>query len=274
MKKLPNENIHTYSQIIDSHFHIKAMEELGLKLEEIDLSPEQFRGLDIATSHKDFQWRLDKIKNYPNIRLTAGIHPSVISHELNFKELKVAYREIEEQLQNKKVLAVGECGLDFYHDKEKKSKDLQIEGFTKQIELSIKYNVPIIIHTREATEEIIPILMQYNLLSGGIFHCFSGDKSLIEYFLPCGFYFSFAGNVTFKNATSLREALNLIPLDRLLIETDSPYLAPHPIRGRICHPGYIGYTLDCIAQEYGIDSQKLAEQLNQNFYTLFPKFTS
>ena len=195
----------------------------------------------------------------------TGISPNDIPQ--NEQELWKEIAEIEQLAQNKKVVAIGEIGLDFYWNKE--NKDLQIQAFKKQIELANKLNLPIIIHTREAVMDTIAVLKENEVTNKGVFHCCPLNRELVKEALKLDFYISFAGVVTFKNAKNSDEIINMVPLDRILIETDSPYLAPEPLRGTRNTPINVKLVAAKIAQVKGISIEEVAKQTYQNACELF-----
>ena len=176
-------------------------------------------GYNVKQSEK----AIEIAQNYNFIYATCGISPNDIE-DFNDENLK----QIEKLAQNSNVLAIGEIGLDYYWNKDNKEK--QKELFIRQIEIANKLDKPIVIHTRDAAVDTIDILKKYNVNRKGIFHCCPLNQELVKEGLKLGFYISFSGNITFKNAKS-KDVIDLVPLDRILIETDSPYLTPEPFRG-------------------------------------------
>ena len=178
--------------------------------------------------------------------------------------------EIEKNIQNLKLIALGETGLDFYHSIKYKKK--QIEVFEAHIEASKIFDLPIIIHQRKSEDAIINVLDQYkndNLKI--VFHCFTGSKQLLEYCIENQFYISLSGIVTFKNANILRDIIRNVSLDHLLLETDSPYLAPVPMRGKSNEPSYVKYTGEYLADFYSMKKDSFFELTDNNFYKLFSR---
>ena len=221
--------------------------------------------LSINTRPKDFEKHLDLIKDYNNIYISYGIHPEHIDNES-----KLSLIEIEKVIKNPKLIALGETGLDFYRSIQYKQK--QIEIFVAHIEASKIYNLPLIIHQRNSEEEIVKVLNKFkndNLKI--VFHCFTGSKQLLEYCIENQFYISLSGIVTFKNANSLREIIRNVSLDHLLIETDSPYLAPVPMRGKSNEPSYVRYTGEYLADFYSMSKNSFFELTDNNFYKLFSR---
>ena len=178
------------------------------------------------------------------------------------------YLKIEELAENKKVVAIGEIGLDYYWNKD--NKNLQRKAFIKQIELANKLNLPIVIHTREAVDDTIDILKrQVNVNKKGVFHCCPLNRELVKQALNLGFYISFAGPITFKNAKNAEEIINMVPLDKILIETDSPYLAPEPNRGKRNDSRNVKYVALKIAQIKELTLEEVAKITYENAIRIF-----
>ncbi|WP_075979816.1 TatD family hydrolase [Bacillus massilinigeriensis] len=175
---------------------------------------------------------------------------------------------IEELSSHPKVIALGEMGLDYHWDKS--PKEIQKEVLRKQIRLAKKVKLPIVIHNREATNDILQILKEENAAEvGGIMHCFSGSVEVAKECLDLNFYISLGGPVTFKNAKKPKEVADAVPLDKLLIETDCPYLAPHPYRGKRNEPGYVKLVAEQIAEIKGVTFEEVAEATMKNAKKLF-----
>ena len=253
--------------MIDSHCHLN-FESLSKDISNIIKRCNEngvTHLLSINTRPKDFYSHLDLIKDYNNIYISYGIHPENIDNES-----KLSFIEIEKVIENPKLIAFGETGLDFYHSIQYKQK--QIEIFEAHIEASKIYNLPLIIHQRNSEEEIVKVLNKFkndNLKI--VFHCFTGSKQLLEYCIENQFYISLSGIVTFKNANSLREIIRNVSLDHLLIETDSPYLAPVPMRGKSNEPSYVRYTGEYLADFYSMSKNSFFELTDNNFYKLFSR---
>ena len=221
--------------------------------------------LSINTRPKEFETHLDLIKDYNNIYISYGIHPEHIDNES-----KLSFIEIEKVIENPKLIAFGETGLDFYHSIQYKQK--QIEIFESHIEASKIYNLPLIIHQRNSEEEIVKVLNKFkndNLKL--VFHCFTGSKKLLEFCIENNYYISLSGIVTFKNAVSLREIIVNASLDHLLIETDSPFLAPVPMRGKSNEPSFVKFTGEFLAEFYSMSKENFFDLTNNNFYKLFSR---
>ncbi len=204
-------------------------------------------------------------ENYEQIYTTAGISPNDVEEIKN--DVDESISKIEEIAKNKKVVAIGEIGLDYYWNKE--NKELQKEVFIKQIELANKLNLPIVIHTRDAFIDTIEILKQNNVNKKGIFHCCPLNQELIKEAVKLGYYISLSGVITFKNAKNVEEILSLIPEDKLLIETDSPYLSPEPFRGTRNNSMNVKYVAEKIAKLKNKTIDEVAELTNQNAKEIF-----
>jgi TatD DNase family protein len=171
---------------------------------------------------------------------------------------------------SKKVIAWGEIGLDFYYDHS--PRDVQVTVFRRQVRKARELDLPIIIHSRDADDETLAILTDEccgNDFRCGIMHCFGGSPEMAQELMEIGFFISFAGNVTFKKAENLREAARVVPLDKLLVETDCPFLTPVPMRGKRNEPAFVVHTARFLADLYGVPLETLAQQTTQNFLTIF-----
>jgi len=206
---------------------------------------------------------IDIAEEYENIYATVGWHPV---DAISFTEEKLQW--LESLASHPKVVALGEMGLDYYWDTS--PKDVQEKVFRQQIRLAKKVNMPIIIHNREATRDIIKVLQEEKAETvGGIMHCFSGTVQDVAPCLDMNFYISIAGPVTFKNAHEIKEVAKSVPLDKLLVETDAPYLAPHPHRGKRNEPAHVRLVVEKIAELRNIDEQELFEITTENALKFF-----
>ena len=201
-------------------------------------------------------------ENYDFMNVIVGISPNDIN---DFKQENL--QEIEELAKNKKVVAIGEIGLDYYWNKD--NKDLQKQIFISQIEIANKLNVPIVIHTREAIYDTLEILKNNNCNKKGVFHCCPLNVDLVREGLKLGFYISFAGPITFKNSKNASEIIKMVPLDKMLIETDSPYLSPEPLRGKRNDSRNVKYMAQKIADVKGISLEEVAKVTYNNAKTIF-----
>ena len=221
--------------------------------------------LSINTKPEEFEYHLDLIKDYNNIYISYGIHPQEVNNES-----LLSLNDIENNINNSKLIALGETGLDFYYSIEYKKKQIQV--FEAHIEASKNFNLPLIIHQRNSEDAIIKILNKYkndNLKL--VFHCFTGSKKLLDYCIQNNYYISISGIVTFKNAVSLREIILNASLDYLLIETDSPYLAPVPMRGKVNEPSYVVHTAEYLANFFSMKKEDFFQLTDNNFYKLFSR---
>ena len=202
-------------------------------------------------------------KNYEFMYATAGVSPNDIEN------LSIDYLEqIEKMAQDKKIVAIGEIGLDYYWNKE--NKEQQKEIFIKQIKLANKLNLPIVIHTREAVMDTIDILKnQIECKNRGVFHCCPLNVELVKEAIKLGFYISFAGPVTFKNSKNAEEVVKLVPMEKMLIETDSPYLSPEPVRGKRNDSRNVKYIAQKIAEIKGLSIEEVALQTYKNAQKIF-----
>ena len=198
-----------------------------------------------------------KIANkYDNIYATVGISPNDLKSEINLEK-------IENLAQNKKVVAIGEIGLDYYWNKE--NKDLQKDIFVKQIEIANKMDLPISIHTREAVYDTLEVLKnRIKVKNSGIFHCCPLNIELIKEAVKLGFYISFSGNVTFKNSKNANKCIEAVPIDKLLIETDSPYMTPEPYRGKRNNSIYVKLVAQKIAEVRNMELEDIAKITLEN----------
>lgn len=200
-------------------------------------------------------------ERYPFVWASAGVHPHDAAHEID--------REVFERLANHpKVVAIGETGLDFYRDWS--PKDKQYEKFELQIELAKKVKKPLIIHSRNAGEECLSLLTERGAAAvGGVFHCFAENAIFAERAWKIGFYVSFPGLLTFKKADEVRAICAAIPIERILIETDAPYMAPEPHRGKRCEPAFVAETAKRLATVKGLSVEEVAEITTANTLKLF-----
>ncbi len=256
---------------VDSHCHVDGAE-FDADREEV-IARAQNAGvkmmLVVGTGEPhsgNFERAVALAEKHENIFAAVGVHPH---------DAKTFDSEAENQLINlvkssKKVVAWGEIGLDFYY--ENSTRNVQEEVFRRQIRLAKNLDLPIIIHSREADAETVKVLREEcseKNFPGGVMHCFGGTAEMAKSLMDIGFLISFAGNVTFKKAENLRDAARVVPLDKLLIETDCPYLAPVPFRGKRNEPGFVVETAKFLAEFYGIELEKLANQTTQNFLDFF-----
>lgn len=252
---------------IDTHCHLHDE-----KLKETDRVVDEYlsSGVDIALNMACCALTSEKgrelAEKYPSVYFGTGCHPSDING-LDDKE----FDTIEKLTSHPKCVAVGEIGLDYYwpgYDKQK-----QQDGFIKQLELAFSKGLPVSIHCRDATADMLKILKDNKryLYYGGVMHCFSGSKETASELLKLGLYISFAGPLTFKNASTALEVAKFVPVDMCLTETDSPYLSPHPLRGKVNGPKNVPIIAAKLAELKEMDLEVLAGQIMQNAKTLFKK---
>src|SRR5690625_2060898 len=251
--------------LFDTHVHLNARQFFEDREETIQRAFDT--GVKYMTvvgfDNETIPLAIEIAEQYENIYAAVGWHP-VDAIDMTEKELAW----IEELSHHPKVVAIGEMGLDYHWDKS--PKDVQAEIFRKQIRLAKKRKMPIIIHNREATEDIIAILEEENAKEiGENMHCYSDSVKYVERCLDMNFYISLGGPVTFKNAPLPKEVAKEVPFDRLLIETDAPYLAPHPKRGKRNEPAYVKLVAEKIAKLKNLDITEIAKVTTQNAFNIF-----
>ncbi|MFT3745116.1 MAG: TatD family hydrolase [Pyrinomonadaceae bacterium] len=254
---------------IDSHCHIDG-EQFDDDRDEVvqrAMDAGVVAMLNIGTGDPrtdDFRRAVGVAEAYPNIYASVGVHP----HDAKLYD-DAAEEHLIELAKSEKVIAWGEIGLDYYYDHS--PRDVQRDVFRRQIRTARSLDLPIIIHSRDADDETVEILIEECSYDGfrGIMHCFGGTPAMAEALMAIGFMISFAGNVTFKKAENLRESARVVPLDRLLIETDCPFLTPVPFRGKRNEPSFVIHTATFLSQFYGVDVEVVAEQTTRNFLNFF-----
>lgn len=250
--------------IFDSHAHYDSSK-FNEDREEL-LSSMQENGIgtivNCGASLKSVTAVVELAEKYPFIYAAVGLHPDEVG-DLN--EERFAF--LREQCKKEKVVAVGEIGLDYYWDNE--SHETQKEWFVRQLNLARELDLPVIIHSRDAAEDTLKIMKEYGQGLRGVIHCFSYSKELAEEYVKMGFYIGIGGVVTFKNGKKLKEIAATIPLDRILLETDCPYLAPEPHRGKRNSSLYIPYIAEEIANLKGITYEEVVAQTEENAVRLF-----
>ena len=270
-------------RFIDSHFHSQFTLEKGVNVFSFyDNSPANgfLGGIDIGCTHDDLPSRSQSLERYPHILLAAAMGPweagaseskgtdpdfeynTIKSTDQILGELDILRSNIETYRPS----FIGEIGLDYYWDYGSREKQKLI--FETQMKWASELGLCVLIHDRDADEDIIDTIRRLGPGKGGVIHCFDGSESLMQAALEHGYYISFAGNLTFKKNDALRTTLRKVPLDRILLETDSPYLTPVPFRGRTNSPEYIVNTYRCAAEVLGMDENELAERVVGNFREL------
>lgn len=258
--------------IIDSHFHSDCIQEKGLDVrQELNQAfSEGFEGgIDIGCTSNDLPNRYNLLKDFPKIVLAGAMGPWELGDtgvELSFEQIDLRLAVLEKNLKEYNAKVLGEIGLDYYWNYG--TKELQQYLFEAQLKLATKLGLPVAIHEREAQLDTIAIISRLTPPKAGIIHCFDGCQELLDVALSLGYYISFAGNLTFKKNQELRDTLKRVPLEKLLFETDSPYLTPAPFRGRINTPRYVIHTYKCASEVLGIPLEDLASQVLNNFHAI------
>ncbi len=257
--------------ILDSHAHFDMiLEQKGTSEPEI-IKNLKFNSIEYAVQvsiePKGFAWSRDfAIRNSESgIFYTLGIHPSSKAEEKDLNFLSNFTAESMAQKTSRLLLGIGECGLDYYRMHQ--PREMQIRSFEYQIDVAMQHKLPLIIHLRDAMDEGLQILKNKNA-SKGIMHCFAGDSAVAKRVIDMGFMISFAGNLTYKAAVELHDAAAYVPLDSLLMETDSPFLAPVPVRGRPNVPENVMHTYRFIADLKKLPVSKVEEAVTENFLRL------
>lgn len=257
-------------EFFDSHSHYNDekfemdREEIIRRTREEGVTKWNCVGYDVASS----RFSVALAKQYSFIFAVCGISPNDVPEKM--EEIEGKIKEIEEVLvqdKERRIVAVGEIGLDYYWNKE--NKEIQKGMFRKQIELANRYQLPIVIHTREAVQDTIEMLKTNQVEKRGVFHCCPLNRELIKEALKLEFYISFAGPITFKNAKNAEEIVKMVPMERLLIETDSPYLAPEPKRGTRNDSRNVKLVAQKIAEFKEISIEEVAKVTYQNAQNLF-----
>lgn len=256
--------------LIDSHCHLdfKDFTDLDAVLDRArKAGVGQF--LTIGISKPDFPKVQAVAEKYDDVFFSVAVHP----HEAEKEGEEITPEELIELSSHPKVVAIGETGLDYFY--EHAPKEAQERNFREHIRACIATGLPLIIHTREAEEDTIRILSEerkgHEDKLSGVLHCFSSKRVMADYGLEIGFYVSFSGMLTFNKSQGIRDIAKDIPMDRLLVETDAPFLAPVPFRGKTCEPAYVIETAKCLAEVKGVSFEEIEQATTDNFYKLFPK---
>lgn len=254
--------------LIDSHCHLSS-EDVYVQLDNV-----MNRAADAGVNYMlnagglfdELPLQLEICRQYPNVFTLTGVHPH--------NATAYAGITVDDVLKNTaydEVVGIGECGLDYFYDFS--PRDLQIKVFRRMIKAAQESALPLVVHTREADDDMAEILTEsyHQKPFNGVIHCYSSGWNVAEAALKIGFYISASGIITFKKSEDLRQAFKKIPLQRLLVETDSPYLAPVPLRGQINEPANVIHTAACLAEIKGLDLTKISAITSNNFFELFAK---
>lgn len=254
---------------VDSHCHLDRLDKTAEELDEIiafAVSRKIQHMLCVSVSVDSFPKMLSAVEKYQNVSVSCGVHPL-------HQDEACSYEELLEMASHPSVVAIGETGLDYYYSAE--TKPTQQTSFVDHIKVANVLSKPLIIHTRDARQDTIDLLKTHKAPhTKGVLHCFTESLEMAEAAMEMGFYISISGIVTFKTATELQQVVQALPLNRLLIETDSPWLAPVPYRGKANQPAYVVEVAEFIAELKGITVAQLASATTENFYTLFSQIES
>lgn len=258
-------------QLIDSHCHIDGEafdhDRDDVVMRARDAGVAAMLNVGTGDPHSDdFRKAVAVAEKYENVFASVGVHP----HDAKLYDDDAENHLIELARSSQKVIAWGEIGLDFYYDHS--PRDVQKEVLRRQIRTAGELGLPIIIHSRDADDETVEIIAAEcsgEDFRGGIMHCFGGTAEMAEALMKLGFLISFAGNVTFKKADNLRDAARVVPLDKLLVETDCPFLTPVPLRGQRNEPAFVEHTARYLAEFYGVSFEELATRTTRNFLEFF-----
>lgn len=251
--------------LVDSHCHLDRLEQSPEQLQET-IAFAKARGIEhflcVSVSVREFADMVKTVEAFDEVSVSCGVHPL-------HQDDACTYDELLETAKHPKVVAIGETGLDYFYSND--TKAIQQTSFVDHIKVANALNKPLIIHTRDAREDTIELLKQHKAESTqGVLHCFTESWGMAKAAIDMGFYISISGIITFNSANELREVVKQIPLGRLLVETDSPWLAPVPYRGKQNQPGYVLEVAEFIAELKGVSFAELAEITTRNFYDLFP----
>lgn len=257
--------------LVDSHCHIDGEQFDADRDEVVQRAVDAGVGvmLNVGTGDPNtdaFRRAVAVADKYPNVFASVGVHP----HDAKVYDDAAEEHLISLVRSSEKVIAWGEIGLDFHYDHS--PRDVQMEVFRRQIRTARKLDMPIIVHSREANDETVEILSeecQGDDFKGGIMHCFGGTLEMVQELVPLGFLISFAGNVTFKNAENLREVAEIMQLNKMLVETDCPFLTPEPHRGQRNEPSYVVQTAKFLGEYCDVELPSFANQTTQNFMDFF-----
>lgn len=245
--------------IFDTHAHYDSEQFNEDREELLNSMKEQGVGtiVNVSASYASCEQVTNMVQKYPFMYAAVGVHPDHVG-ELN----EETFARMKSLCANEKVVAVGEIGLDYYWDNE--SHDLQKQWFIRQLELARELDLPVLIHSREAAADTMEIMKTHAEGLGGVIHCYSYSKEMAQEYVKMGFYIGVGGVVTFKNGRKLKETVAEIPLESIVLETDCPYLAPEPNRGKRNNSAYIRYVAETIAEIKGVTYEEVVAQTEEN----------
>ena len=255
--------------LVDSHCHLASLSYAGKGPKDVADALNRAHAcgvshfLCVACTPSEYKEMKELTAPFPEIYKACGVHPLNLEEARNWTD-----EELLSCLKDNGVVGVGETGLDYHYAPETKKE--QLDSFARQIAIANEVKLPLIIHAREAHFDTVSLMKSENARdAGGVMHCFCDEIAMARECLDLGFYISFSGIATFKAGENVREVLRYVPLDRMLVETDCPYLAPVPVRGVENEPAFVRYTLECAADIKGIKAQDLAAITSKNFEDLF-----
>jgi len=254
---------------VDSHCHLDKLDLSGYNhdfsaMMQAASERNVNKMLCVSISLQAFESMYQMIQAWPQVYASAGVHP------LHTDEGEVNKAELKSLCQRERIVAVGETGLDYYYQQD--TVELQQANFVTHLEVAAETGLPVIVHTRDAREDTLRLIRQHGSRdSGGVLHCFTESWEMAKAAMDENYLISFSGIVTFRNAAELREVVQKVPLESMLIETDSPYLAPVPFRGKSNEPKYVVEVAKCIAELKGISVEQVAEATTDNFHRLFSR---
>ncbi|MFL7011558.1 YchF/TatD family DNA exonuclease [Enterovibrio norvegicus] len=256
--------------LVDSHCHLDKLDydDLHTDVAEV-IEKAKDRGVDyllsVGVTLRSFPTMMDLIRPYPNVFASCGVHPLDIEEGFDFDQLRTLAAD-------DRVVAIGETGLDYHYQPELAEK--QQDVFRQHVRIAVELNKPLIIHTRMAREDTLRILREENAQKvGGVLHCFTESFEMAEAAIELGFYISISGIVTFNKASELKDVVRRLPLEKLLVETDSPYLAPIPYRGKQNQPAYVREVAEYVGLLKGESAEEVAATTTENFFKLFSTAT-
>jgi TatD DNase family protein len=269
MSKIKREIPTLNHPIIETHFHLDMLK--SMPAEEIIKKAHSYnieKMITISTAPDNLDTVILLANNFPELYCTQGLHPHA-GKEWNGNVKAHVIKNLNDPTKNKKTVAVGEIGLDFYYSKSPREE--QILAFEEQLQIAVDHNLPVVIHSRDADVDTMAVLKNFSstLKCKGVIHSFTSGLELAQFSLDEGFYLGFNGIITFKTAENVRDALRLTPLDRILLETDSPFLTPDPYRGFENGPYYLPFIAEKIAEVKGVEIDEVLKHAYQNSIRLF-----